>query len=205
MAKELIKVSLTEFINYVNKSGSAKATVVLTAKSRREEDYQHYKDYWLPLRNKIKEVHKNHGAQSDLRELVDSVAEDKQQNYNEAINGYCRFWGRKDIEWQTPPRKTWSIGNVRVELNPELGIKIKDKTLFIKLFINSGNSMDKRHADLILALMETELRDKVRDDAIFAILDVKRGKLFEYCNTDRTLYALLKAEARGFEELWYEI
>ncbi len=205
MTKDLIKVSLTEFMNYVNKSGSAKATVVVTAKSRREEDYQHFKDYWLLLRNKIKSVHQKGGTPTDLRELMETINEEKRQNYNEAIEGYCRFWGRKNIEWQTPPRKSWSIGNVRVELNPELGVKFKDKTMFIKLFINSDSSMDKRHADLILALMETELRDKVKDDAIFAILDVKRGKLFEYRNTDRTLYALLKAEARGFEELWYEL
>lgn len=48
--KELIKISLTEFMNFVNKSGSAKATVVRTAKKRRDEDYEHFTDYWLDFR-----------------------------------------------------------------------------------------------------------------------------------------------------------
>ena len=65
--------------------------------------------------------------------------------------------------------------------------------------------MDKRHADLILALMEKELREKVEDDAIFAVLDIKKGKLFEYKENDKNLYTLLKAEARGFESIWLEI
>ena len=45
MAKELIKISLTEFMNFVNKSGSAKSTVVSNSKNKRDEEYEHYKDY----------------------------------------------------------------------------------------------------------------------------------------------------------------
>ncbi|WP_321478442.1 hypothetical protein [uncultured Bacteroides sp.] len=73
MARELIKVSLIEFMNYVNKSGTAKATVVINAKTKREEEYQFYKDYWLKLRKKIKEVHKKKLSKED----------------------YCSFWGKK--------------------------------------------------------------------------------------------------------------
>ena len=54
MAKELIKISLTEFMNFVNKSGSAKSTVVSNSKNKRDEEYEHYKDYWLKLREKLK-------------------------------------------------------------------------------------------------------------------------------------------------------
>lgn len=206
MAKELIKISLTEFMNYINRSGSQKTTVVISAKTRREEEYKIYTDYWLKLREQIKYVHKNNLPKEVLYSIVETVSEDKQDNYNAAINGYCSFWGKKKIEWVTPPRKTWIIGDIRIVLNPELGLKIKDRTYYIKLFTTSGNSIDKKHADLILTLMEQELREKADDTkTVFAVLDIKRGKLFEYLKKDTKIPLLLKAEARSFELLWNEL
>ncbi|WP_321478443.1 hypothetical protein [uncultured Bacteroides sp.] len=58
---------------------------------------------------------------------------------------------------------------------------------------------------MILALMEKELRDKTMDNVTFGVLDIKRGKLFEYKKSDEKLYSLLKAEARSFESLWNEL
>ena len=202
----MIKISLTEFMNFVNKSGSAKATVVAQAKNKREEEYAHWKDYWLPLRNKIKDVHKKKGNHDDLKQIVKSIRRDKRENYRQSVEGYCVFWKKKKIEWVEPPRKTWAHGDIRIELNPELGLVIKDKVYLIKLFTTANNSIDKRHADLILSLMEKELRDKVGgDEAIFAVLDVKCGKLFENKKKDTSMYSLLKGEARSFESQWKDI
>lgn len=205
MAKELVKITLTEFMNYVNKSGSAKMTVVTKSKTRHEEEYQKFKDYWLKLRENIKRVHRKNLSKDDLYSIIDEVSDDKKENYSNAIDGYSKFWGKKKITWCLPPKKTWAIGSIRVELNPELGLIINNKTFYIKLFTTANDTLDKRHADLILALMEKELREKVEDDAIFAVLDIKKGKLFEYKENDKNLYTLLKAEARGFESIWLEI
>lgn len=202
MIKETIKISLTEFMNYVNKSGSQKTTVVVNAKTRREDEYKTFKDYWFKLRESIKSIHKKGQEQEDLMAIIEEVHEDKRDNYNIAIKGYCTFWGKKKINWITPPHKTWAIGDIRIELNPELGLKIKDKTYYIKLFTSSNDNIDRRHADLILALMEKELRDKVETNAIFGVLDIKRGKLFEYKNNDSKLFLLLEVEATSFESLW---
>lgn len=205
MSKEPIKVSLTEFMNFVNKSGSLKVTVVQKAKNKREEEYAHFKDYWLKLRDKIKSIHKNNGTHADLKSLLDEISEDKAQNYYAAIEGYCSFWKKRKIEWVEPPRKTWSVGDIKIEVNPELGLVIKDKIYVIKLFTTANDSMDKRHADLILTLMEKELRSKVEEEVVFAVLDVKRGKLFENKNLDPTLCGLLNGEARSFETIWKSI
>lgn len=48
MGRETIKVSLTEFMNFVNKPGMANVTVVSNSKNKREEEQ--YKDYWLQFR-----------------------------------------------------------------------------------------------------------------------------------------------------------
>lgn len=206
MSKQLIKLSLTEFMNFVNKSGTAKATVVSNAKNKREDEYEHYKDYWLPLRNKLKEVHKKNLSHNDLRELANTVNSERKQNYTSAIEGYIKFWKKRKIEWVEPPRKTWNIGDLKIELNPELGLAIKDKIYVIKLYTTANTQMDKRHADLILNLMEKELRDKVGgDEVIFAVLDVKRGKLFENNTKDITQIPLLMGEAKSFEVIWKTI
>lgn len=192
MSKEPIKISLTEFMNSVNKSGSAKATVVNKSKNSREDEYEHYKDYWLRLREKISNVHKKSLSHGDLRELVNAIHPDKKNNYKEAIEGYIKFWKSRKIQWFNPPRKTWIIGDIRIELNPELGLEIKDKLYVIKLYTAAGSDIDKKHADLILNLMEKELRSKVGgSEVIFAVLDVKRGKLFENKTKDISLYPLL--------------
>ena len=98
MGKELIKISLTEFMNFVNKSGSAKSTVVSNSKNKRDEEYEHYKDYWLKLREKLKSVHKKAQTHDDLRALLDDIHSDKKVNYKAAIEGYIKFWKKRKIE-----------------------------------------------------------------------------------------------------------
>ncbi len=203
MSKNPIKISLTEFLNFVNKSGSAKSTVVSAAKRKREEEYKHFEDYWNPLKIKIKSVHRKDGNHDDLKELLETISDEKTDNYRKSIEGYCTFWKKRKIEWFNPPKKTWVDGDVRIELNPELGLQIKDKLYVIKLHTSANESIDKRHADLILNLMEKELREKVAgDEVIFAVLDVKKGKLFENKNKDVSLMPLLKGEVRSFETIW---
>ncbi|NLK53130.1 MAG: hypothetical protein GX295_11925 [Syntrophomonadaceae bacterium] len=203
MSKNAIKISLTEFMNFVNKSGRAKATVVVNAKNKREEEYQHFKDYWNPLKIKIKSVHRKNGTHDDLRKVLNEVNEERKENYQKAIDGYCKFWKKRKLEWFNPPKKTWTEGDIKIELNPELGLQIRDKFYVIKLYTAANENIDKRHADLILNLMEKELREKVGgDEVVFAVLDVKRGKLFENKNKDTSLYFLLQGEARGFEAMW---
>ena len=73
MSKNPIKISLTEFLNFVNKSGSAKSTVVSIAKNKREEEYKFFQDYWNPLKIKIKSVHRKRGTHDDLKELLEQV------------------------------------------------------------------------------------------------------------------------------------
>lgn len=206
MAKENIKISLTEFMNFVNKSGSAKATVVSNSKNKRDEEYEHYKDYWLKFREKLKSVHQKSQGHEELKLLLNDVNPDKRANYKNAIEGYIKFWKKRKIEWVKPPRKTWAVGDVKIELNPELGLVIRNKIYIIKLFTTANSDINKMHADLILNLMEKELRDKVSGyEVIFAVLDVKRGKLFENKSHDTSLYPLLNGEAKSFETIWKSI
>ncbi len=202
-----IKITLTEFINFVNKSGTAKATVVKAAKKRREtEDNPYTTDYWYALRNRIIEFHKRGKNIDFLDGLINYICNEKKPNYETLINGYKKFLGKKKIKNLTPIRKTWVIGDISIALNPELILEINKKIYIIKLYMSAKESMNKKHADLILTLLEHEMRSKVGgDEPIFAVLEVKTGKLFPQKEKDLSLYPLLKGEARSFEIQWKEL
>lgn len=197
-----IQISLTEFMDYVNSSGAAKATVVSQAKKKREEGHNKQADYWMQFRNAVKSVHSSNGNKDELAEVVERVHEDRMANYNAAIKGYVKFWGGKKMTWVTPPRKVVMVGGTRVSLNPELGLIIKGKTYFIKMFLHVDETLDKRHADLILSLMHTKLADSLPKESNVAVLDVMRGKLFEFKKEDIKITSLLEAEGYSFNILW---
>ena len=197
-----VQISLTEFMDYVNSSGPTKATIVSQAKRRREEGHNVQSDYWLQFRNAVKRVHSSNGSKDELYDVVDRVHEDRQDNYNVAIRGYLSFWGGKKISWVAPPRKVVMVGGTRVSLNPELGLSFKGKTYYIKMFIHVDRTLDKRHADMILSLMKNKLVDELPEDTNVAVLDVMRGKFFEYKEENFKITQLLEAEGASFNILW---
>lgn len=205
-----IKITLTEFMNFVNKSGSAKATVVRQAKKRHENNENPYtpgSDYWYYLRKQIQEMHKNGKTPEFLDEVFDVVLPDRRENYQIMVNGYKSFLGvRKRFEYVTPTRKTWTIGDLNIALNPELTLVHNGEILVIKLFLSANDSIDRKRADLILTLMENEMRNKVGgEEPIFAVLDVRKHKLFKQNNRNLDLMGLLKGEAKSFEIQWKEM
>lgn len=205
MKQNDIQVSLTEFVNFINASGMSKMTIVSNAKAKHEEQEGNPYDYWMAFKEEIKKQLKRQGTKEDLWELVENVREDVRENYNQMISGYLKFWKPTRMQWINPVKKMVHIGGVKMILNPEIGIKWQGKEYMIKLFLRANENLDKRHADIILAMMESELRDKVGDNVIFAMLDVRRGRLFSYVNKDPRLFILLKSEGREFAEMWKEL
>ncbi len=194
-------ISLTEFMDYVNTSGSAKATVVAQAKRKREEGHAKTNDYWMQLRNAIRSAHANGKTKDDLDEIIERVHEDRRDNYVQAVKGYKKFWGKKRFSWVNPPRRIVSVQGTRVSLNPEVGLEYGEKYYVIKLFIRADGYLDKRHADLILSLMKNKITG-VPENTVFSVLDVMRGKLFEFKGDNYKISQLLEAEGASFNILW---
>ena len=205
MKQNDIQVSLTEFVNFINSSGMKKMTIVASAKAKHEEQEGNPYDYWKDFKDKVKYLLKKQGTKEDLYELVEEVREEVRENYNQMITGYVKFWKPSRMEWLKPVKKMIRVGGVKMILNPEIGIKWQGKEYMIKLYLKANETLDKRHADIILALMESELREKVEDDVEFGILDVKRGKLFLHVDNDPRLLILLKSEGMEFAEMWKEL
>ena len=199
-----IQISLTEFVNFINSSGMAKMTIVSNAKMRHEDERNPY-DYWKDFKEEVKKQLKRKGDKEDMWELVENVREEMRENFIQMINGFLKFWKPTRMEWLNPVKKMVHIGGVKMILNPEIGIKWQGKEYMIKLYMKANENLDKRHADIILALLESELREKVGENVEFAILDVRRGRLYNCVNKDPKLLILLKTEAHSFAEMWREI
>lgn len=201
--KDAINVSLTDFIDFVNKSGGSKMTKVKQVKYR--APYNPATDFYKALREEIIENHKNNGEKKTLDNLLQKLTDSKKiVNYPTSIDGYKKFWGKKKIEWFDPPFYHWLTGDLDIKINPELGLAFDNKLYVIKLFLKA-DKISKDKLSQILSLMESQLRKEAGDEVIFAVLDVKNSKLFENAKGDFTYLPLLEGEAKSFESIWKAI
>lgn len=205
MKQNDIQISMTEFVNFINASGMTRMTIVANAKAKHEEEEGNPYDYWKDFKEEVKKQLKRQGTKEDLLEMLESVRDEVRGNYQEMINGFLRFWKPSRMRWLKPVSHKATIGGVKMIVNPEIGVVWGNRRLMIKLYLKANEKLDKRHADIVLALMESELRDRVDSDIEFAVLDVRRGKLFNYVNKDPRLGVFLKSEGREFSEMWKEL
>ena len=196
----MIDISLTDFIDYVSKIGTSKFTVVNQIHSR--DEYHPAFDFWKPLREGIIDFHKFDKDKSELDNILNELTDKKKINrYPLLIESYKTFIGRKKIEWFDPPFKEWKTNDLRVRLNPELGLDINGNLYIIKLYFKT-DKLSQMKADLILLLMNTKLKKGDFKDATFAVLDVERNKLFEKTKLSKIHLSLLEGEALSFVNIW---
>ena len=203
---EKIEISLTDFVGFVNKMGTAKQNHVKTIKERPE--YEQYKDIYKAIRTAIINLHKKkHNKDIHYKVLEDLTDEKKKKCYPEIVAGYKKFLGRKQFEWIKPPKKDWKIGNIVITINPEIGLEEKKKDgtsnfYIVKLYFKD-DALKKAQADQILTLMEMQLRSKMKEPEIkFAILDVRRNKFHVKKDHDLKELPLLQGEAHSFATIW---
>lgn len=198
--KRKIELSLTDFVDFVCKSGSTKMTKVKQIKNR--DDYSPATDFYKALREGIQEIHRKNGKKKELKAIIEKISDPKKlKNYSDCVEGYKKFWGRKNPKWFEPPMKHWIVGELDVRINPELALEVDGKKYVIKLYFKS-DKLSKEKVTQVLTLMESEIRTEVDSDVNMAILDVKNGKLFIKEDRDVSLLPLLKGEAMSFEIIW---
>ena len=198
--KTSIKISLTDFLDFINKTGSSKMTKVRQVKNR--EKYHPSTDFYKPLRDGIVEIHRNNEDKKSLDEITGGLTDKKKiDNYPNAIEGYKKFWGKKKFLWFDPPFNHWKVGDLDIKINPEIGLQINDKFYIAKLYFKA-DKLTKDRIGQILSLMEYQLRNEVEDEIIFCVIDVRNAKMYENIIGDITYLPLLEGEAKSFETIW---
>jgi len=205
--REDIKVSLTSFADYLFKSGPPKLNCVSRIRQQYRSGYNPGLDYYKIFRDAIRGIHSTGLPLSELDTVVDGLSSDaKKINYQLLVKGYTRFWCRNFAEqaprWFLPDRKDWAYGGVTIKVNPELGFVSENtgETYVIKMY-NKKEPIKKRQLDILLHLMQLTLHEDPYASSM-AVLDVRRGKLFEASSFNEPFTTLLEAEALAFERLW---
>lgn len=197
-----IKITATEFINYINASGEAKITVVHNAKEKHENGDEFPYDYWAEFKRYLIRTLKTNGSKEDLKEVIEKVKDEYRPNHQAMVDGFIKYWGRKDLEWVQPAKRVYNLNGLRISISPEIGFILNGIEYHVKLFLKSKETLDRKHADIVTNLMEQGLRKKAGDNVVFAVMDVKRGKLYEYRGENPRIPILLAGEAAGFLNAW---
>ena len=198
-----IRISLTDFVDIVASSGTPKANKVRQIKNRPE--YKPAFDFYKAIRDRIKETHKGSKPKSHVRDLMSTLTDkNKLTAYPEVIDGYLRWWGRKNLQWFDPTSTLFSRHDINVSVNPELGLYVVEQPHLIKLYFKAVG-LTKKRIDVILHLMKRTLSGSSPRRTTMAVLDVRRSRLYAPTVEVPNLSAILSAELAYIAELWPNI
>ncbi len=195
-------ISVTRFIDFVVKTGSPKLTSVKNTKQQLIDGYSPATDYYKAIREEIVAMHTDGDPVTRLDTLVQVTQdESKRQNFAICANGYRKFYGpSRKYGWFEPPSADWDHGRITIRVNPEVGLLIKGVPHVIKLHLKDDRP-SKRELGTVLHLMRTAFETESPDN-IYAVLDVRRGKLFCESTYEPQLTFLLRGEADSFATIF---
>jgi hypothetical protein len=194
------RITLTDFIEVVTKSGSPKATKVGQLKNR--QAYEPATDFYKSLREGLIKIHESSGSKADLAKLQKGLTDPKKvANYPAMVAGYKKWWGHKALAWFDPPGTTYTKSGIDVAINPELGLTINGQRHVVKLYLKT-DALTKTKADLIVTLMSHVLGPIEPSGTHFSVLDVRNSKLFTYTAPGKNFQSMVDAELSYIATLW---
>ena len=193
------EISLTSFVDFTLKAGLPKVTLVRQLKN--QPAYSPEEDYWLPLRNAIKTMHRSGSSPTSLDKVLAGVHPKKEASYQQRITSYKGWMRRKHFEWADPPTVVWEHQDLSVRINPELGLKIDGVPHLVKLYFK-GESPSRLRLSTAAFLMQTALGTTTGTSSI---MDIAKGKLHVLNTFPAGTDALLEAEAGAFLAIWNRI
>lgn len=186
-----MEIPLTSFIDFVIKSGSPKMTAAENIKKNLNIPYDPITDYYKRFREGVQEMHKSNRSKTELLDIIGALPDSKFENYNTMAAGYQKFLGKKEYTWIEPMRNTWRHNNIEVTINPEVGLKLGDDSLLVKLYLKADKPSKDRVAS-ILALMKNAIQS---EDWKYCLLDVRNATIYTYDTKMDRLLPLVAGEA----------
>jgi hypothetical protein len=195
------RISLSDFVDVVSRSGSPKATKVREIKNR--SPYLPATDFYKPFRDGLVDLHRKAQGKSSLTALASPNDLKKAASYAALVDGYRKWWGRKDLVWFEPSREIYEAHGVEIVVNPTLGLAVNGVPHLIRLHLKA-DKLTKMRADLIGALMLSTL-ETASPGAAMAVLDVRNSKLFAAGNGPDGVDAMVNAELAYIASLWPKV
>ena len=194
------RITFTDLIEVLTKSGSPKATKVAQIKNRHA--YDPATDFYKALREGLIQLHKTGGVKADLSKLQKGLSDPKKiVNYPLMVAGYRKWWGNKSLAWFDPKGNTYTQSGIDVAVNPEIGLTINGQRQVVKLYLKT-DTLTKTKADLIVTLMQHVIGPLEPAGTLFSVLDVRNSKLFTYSATGKNFKPMVDAELSYIATLW---
>ena len=195
------KVSLTYFVDFVLKVGMPRLSGV---KEFKEHRYDHLTDFYRPLREAIVDAHEKNKPLSSLDDLVGTLSDERKRRIFPELIGTYKQWLRPSMKWFTPPRTTLAVGDLTIDVNPELGFEIDGKPHLIKTYFR-GEPLAQKRVTTVLGLITAALGPG-RPGTVFAMLDVKNGRLRTLKSAPNPrLGLLIRGEAASFSTIYASV
>jgi hypothetical protein len=192
------RVSLTYFVDFVLKVGTPKLSGV---KEFKEHRYDHLTDFYKPLREAIVDAHEAGKPASALDDFLGTLSDERKRRiFPGLIEGYRKFL-RPGMKWFTPPHATLPVGDLEININPELGFEIDGTPYLIKTYFR-GEPLAQKRVAIVLGLITAALGPG-RPGTVFAMLDVKNSRLHTLKSAPSPrLGLLIRGEAASFSTIY---
>lgn len=194
------RISLTDFVDIVMKSGTPKANKIREVKNRAA--YDPATDYYKQCRDWIINTHLTGQPRTHLHGLLSTLTNvKKEKHFSALMDGHKKWWGTKTLTWFIPPTNLYAAHGVEVSVNPELGLVIDGKPHVIKLYFKA-EEITKNRVETVTHLMETTLRPLSPSGAKMGLLDIRKSKLICPTVPIPGLSAMLDAELAYIAAYW---
>jgi hypothetical protein len=193
------RVSLTYFVDFVLKVGTPKLAGV---KEFKEHRYDHLTDFYKPLREAIIEMHEKGKPDKSLDELVASMTDERKRRiFPDLVEGYRKFLASKPMKWMTPPSAVLPVGELEINVAPELSFEIDGTPHIIKTYFR-GEPLAQKRVQLVTNLMSAAL-GAGRPGTVFGMLDVKNARLYTGKSAPNPrINLLIRGEAASFSTIY---
>ncbi len=193
-----IKIRAFDFAEIYFKPTDQKKTKIKQLKYG--DDYHPSKDHYKLLRESIESYLKGAMPKEELGNLPATVSELKENSYNQNVLGLFKWLGRKKAQWVEPKKNPKPVyGEVEISCKPEIGLKIKDKTYFIKLYLRE-DKLSKKQADVVLNIIKKNVLLQEGEELL--VLDVRRAKAFSANKAQELSEQDIVIEAKHIQAIW---
>jgi hypothetical protein len=192
------KISLTYFVDFVLKAGTPKLSGVREFKERKDDLSF---DFYRQIREAIVDMHRLGKPDSVLDDFLAAQRDERRRRvYPSVVAGYRQFLASAKMTWFEPPVGSCRLGDLEININPDLGLVIDGKPHLIKIYFR-GEPLSAKRTSVVLNLLAGGLAE-TNPGKVLALLDVRNAKIHTFKAPNPRLGVLLRGEAAAFSTIY---
>ncbi len=196
----MIDITLTQFVNFIASQGLTRIETASLIRLQSQMEYDVKKDFYKKIRENLVRFERRDTTLEQLRLALSSVTPSKRSSYRALLSSYFTWRNRYSrVSFFEPPTGAWQSGQLRVRVNPELGLALDGRRTLVKLHFKK-NPLSELRAAMILHIMHHALNGDF--SVRVALLEVRTGELHVLDEVNPDASILIEAEAAALVTAW---